>query len=455
MASEEPDDGTTRPEARRAATDRARAAILTVFGPGAVDSALLAARVLTLSRRLTIGRGRAPEAPDGELRLRDPLLSRVHARLAADPGGAWRVEDAGSLNGTLLGARRITDACLLSDGDVLLFGSWAAVFRRASPQGVAALDEDRASPFAPGATLSPALAETLSRVRRLVRARADIFLVGETGVGKEVYARAIHRASGRTGRFVAINCAAVPSELAESELFGYARGAHSLATEAKQGLLQTAHGGTLFLDEVGDMSPRLQGKLLRALQEREVMPLGATKPHPVDVIVVAATSRPLQAAGQGTLREDLAARLGAEPIQIPPLRERIEDLAHLVPWFLAGTPIRRLEMGALRALCLYHWPRNVRELEKALHQAAALAPADELRLEDLPRAVRGVLEPASPVDRVETPRARAKPSPSELEDLLRQHRGNVAEVARRLDRRGHVVWRWIAQHRLEPDRYRQ
>jgi transcriptional regulator with PAS, ATPase and Fis domain len=413
-------------------------------------------RVVRLPRTLEIGRARSEAGDEGEGRLGvpDKLLSRTHLRIERVPGGC-DVEDAGSLNGTFVDGRRLTGRVRLADGNLLLFGGHAALFRRANEEALQAIDEELASPFGPVPTASPALATTLWRLRRLAKSGTEVLITGETGAGKEVYARAVHVASKRTGRLVAINCAAIPGELAESELFGYTRGAHSTANESKTGLIQAADGGTLFLDEIGDMNPRLQAKLLRFLQDREVTPLGSTTPKKVDVQVVAATNN---AGATGELRSDLAARLGAQAIRIPPLRERIEDLGVLIHHFLTGGGARtapEVEPAAFHALCHYSWPRNVRELQKVIHEAVAVSEnAPTLRLAHLPEVVTAVMEPSA---KPGTPAPGRRPSPTraELEELLRQHDGNVAQVARTLDRQWAVVWRWIVKFGIDPVRFRK
>jgi transcriptional regulator with PAS, ATPase and Fis domain len=305
------------------------------------------------------------------------------------------------------------------------------------------------------ASVSPTLATTLWRLRRLARSAGEILICGETGSGKEVYARAVHRASGRTGRFVAVNCAAIPTELAESELFGYARGAHSTAREGKPGLVNLAHGGTLFLDEIGDMSPALQAKLLRFLQDREVTPLGSTTTTRVDVLVVAATHQDGLMAAGGPLRMDLAARLGAQPIAIPPLRDRIEDLGALLHHLLAPTGLREIEPGAFHALCLYEWPRNVRELEKVIGEVVAVSDGEpKLTLAHLPAMVTSVMGRGRTPDAAAGTR-RSAPTRDELEALLREHDGNVSQVARTLGRQWAVVWRWLVKHQIDPGKYRK
>ena len=217
-------------------------------------------------------------------------------------------------------------------------------------------------------------------MRRLAPSDSELLILGETGAGKEVYARAVHLASGRKGRFVAINCGAIPRELVESELFGYRQGAHSTAHQAKPGLIEEAEGGTLFLDEIGEMTGEAQIKLLRFLQDRELTPLGSTRPRRIDVRVIAATNRTAPGSdgkAAGGLRDDIVARLGAAPIHLPPLRSRIEDLGVLVAHFLRANPEPKLEQPAFRALCLHGWPLNVRELEKIITTAAILTTAGQ------------------------------------------------------------------------------
>jgi DNA-binding NtrC family response regulator len=433
--------------------------VLLLVGAAHLGGAAEVPRVVRLPSVLEIGRAR-PEAADSGtefLGLADKLLSRSHVRIERVPGGC-DVQDAGSLNGTIIDGHRISGRERLSDGSLLLFGGYAAVFRRISEPALAAIEEDLATPLGPVPTISPALALTLWRLRRLARSGTEILITGETGSGKEVYARAIHRGSGRRGRLVAINCAAIPADLAESELFGYARGAHSTANEAKAGLISAADGGTLFLDEIGDMNPRLQAKLLRFLQDREVTPLGSTASRKVDVQVIAATH---SAGAEGQLRSDLAARLGAQAIRLPPLRDRIEDLGALLHHFLSkgGTrPAPELEPAAFHALCHYAWPRNVRELQKVIEEAVAVSEgAPRLKLSHLPELVSSVMEPTGGGTGAEAQasRKRVAPTRAELEELLRQHEGNVAQVARVLDRQWAVVWRWIVKQGIDPVRYRK
>jgi DNA-binding NtrC family response regulator len=447
------DEGDTEPERRAQRRQAQQTPMLLIAGVARPGIGARVPRILPLSRGLTIGRGtmRATAALTGVLPLEDPLLSRSHLRITSRKGGC-EVEDCGSLNGTFLDGRKLTKPARLADGGMLFFGGYAAVFRQVSAAALEAIEEEAIGPLGPVATISPAFSLILSKLRRLAPTDGELLLVGETGVGKEVYARAIHRVSGRRGRFVAINCAALPAELAESELFGYVRGAHSTATDSKPGLLETADGGTLFLDEIGDMPARLQAKLLRFLQDREITPLGSALPRRVDVRVLAATSRLGGDDGGSALRPDLVSRLGAEPIELPPLRERPEDIGALIAHF-AGRAGHEMEPDALRALLLYSWPLNVRELEKVIGRALALSEGGQILLEHLPATVAEALNRGTPV--TTRRRARVAPPRSQLEHLMREHRGNVSSVARALDRRWNVVWRWLVKHELEPERFRR
>ena len=217
---------------------------------------------------------------------------------------------------------------------------------------------------------------------RAARSRVTVLVLGETGTGKEVVARAIHAASARAERpFIAINCAALPDSLLESELFGHTRGAFTGAERDRRGAFEEAHSGTLFLDEVGETSGAFQAKLLRVLQERAVRPLGGTRPREVDVRVIAATHRELpREVARGRFREDLFFRLHVFPIRIPPLRERPEDVLPLAQHFLAlhgaaeGKPDCALSAAARRRLVAHRWPGNARELENAIQRALVLAP---------------------------------------------------------------------------------
>jgi len=239
---------------------------------------------------------------------------------------------------------------------------------------------------------APKMQEVFKMVERVADTESTILVLGESGTGKELVARALHFNSQRQfGPFVPINCSALPENLLESELFGHKRGAFTGAINDKKGLFQEADGGTIFLDEVGSMSPLLQSRLLRVLQEREVRRVGDNTPVYVNVRVVAATNEPLeQRIKEGTFREDLYYRLNVISIQLPPLRERVDDIPLLAAHFLqhkgnsrSGAPFR-ITRPAMDALCAHDWPGNVRELENAIERAVTLCESETVRTRDLP-----------------------------------------------------------------------
>jgi two-component system NtrC family response regulator len=304
---------------------------------------------------------------------------------------------------------------------------------------------------APGATPAPAAPEAaeddivggsaaLREVQKAIGMLADadttVLITGETGTGKEVVARAIHRHGRRAARpFIAVNCAAIPGELLESQLFGHVRGAFTGAIADRAGSFRDANGGTLFLDEIGDMDPALQAKLLRVLQERVITPLGG-KPVAIDVRILAATHRDLaQAVREGRFREDLFYRLGVVPVALPPLRERLADIVPLAEHFLALSGPKRLSGAAAARLLAHAWPGNVRELRNAMERVAALARRPVIGAEDL--AFLDAPAPAAAIDTADwldgtLPDAVARLETEMIRRALADCAGNRAEAARRL-----------------------
>ncbi len=236
-------------------------------------------------------------------------------------------------------------------------------------------------------------------IKKVTATDATILLMGESGTGKELVARALHSLSPRADRpFIPVNCGAIPAELLESEIFGHERGAFTGAIGARSGMFQLANGGTIFLDEVGEMSPTLQVKLLRVLQDREVRPVGADRSTKVDVRVVAATNKDLQhEVERGTFREDLFYRLQVIPIVMPPLRERRSDIPLLVDHFLDKHKSKRPERPvritdeSMVHLWEYDWPGNVRELENLLERLVILSEDGFIRVENLPSNIRSFI----------------------------------------------------------------
>jgi DNA-binding NtrC family response regulator len=471
----------------RSGLDIGRTSSLTSASPAVAPSEAAEVEVEAgASDRAHASEPSAAPAELGALLLPDPLVSANHARLARVMGAvgaagspaaaaaasdfAYLLSDLGSKNGTFVDGVRIDAPVRLRDGAVVFLGDHVAVFRLVSPRALDAIQVEVTAPLGPVGTSSPALALACDRLRRLAPADGELMLLGETGVGKEVYARAVHRQSGRRGRFVAINCGAIPGDLVESELFGFRAGAHSTAHAAKAGLIEEAEGGTLFLDEIGEMAPEAQLKLLRFLQDRELTPLGSTRARKVDVRVIAATNRADGPSGRspGGLREDILGRLGVSPIHLPPLRERIEDLGALVAHFLRRlpAPARTFEQAAFRALALHAWPLNVRELEKSLATAAVLTGGERpIALRDLPPALghaavgHGTATRGAPAARetrpAPAPESAPTPTAAQIEELLGRHQGNVAEVARALGKQRAAVWRWMKKWGIGVERFRR
>ena len=231
---------------------------------------------------------------------------------------------------------------------------------------------------------SRAMQEVFELLRSVAELDTTILLYGETGVGKELLARSVHFSGARRDRpFVAVNCAAIPAELFEAELFGFRKGAFTSASETRRGHLQTANGGTLVLDEIGEMPLALQSKLLRVIEEKRVTSIGSDRPIEVDVRFIATTNKDLQAeVERGTFRRDLFYRLAVMPIRVPPLRERTEDIPLLTQHFLevsarrSKKAMRAIAPAAMQALCRYTWPGNVRELENVIERAVIVAKSD-------------------------------------------------------------------------------
>jgi two-component system, NtrC family, response regulator AtoC len=293
---------------------------------------------------------------------------------------------------------------------------------------------------------SHAVQEVFDLVHRAAVSRHPVLVTGESGTGKELIARALHKLSLRTGRFVAVNCAALPENLLESELFGHEKGAFTGADRDKPGLLETAHGGTLFLDEVTELPAALQPKLLRALEEGEVRRLGATQPRRFDVRFVAATNRDLEKqVAEARFREDLYWRLHVLHVHLPPLRERPADIPLLAEHFLAGRPTSHEAMAVLTA---YPWPGNVRELRNALERAATLATTAEIRVADLPPRIRDSGDPAARVADASTRQLPLR----ELErayilEVLRQNGGNKSRTAEILGLDRKTLYRKLEEYR--------
>jgi transcriptional regulator of acetoin/glycerol metabolism len=392
-----------------------------------------------LAHGATLGR-----ADTASVRLDGEGVSREHAEVLRE-GPALTVRDTGSTNGTFLNGRRVLHATV-PDGATLRIGGWLGVF------GWAAAGESVSEAFslvAPGFWGGQVLRLALEPGRRAAPSNLPLLLAGETGTGKELCARALHGWSGRSGRFTAVNCAALPLELAEAELFGYCRGAFTGALKDKVGYFQSAHQGTLFLDEIAELPLAIQAKLLRAIQEQAVTPLGQAQPLPVDVRLIAASQAPLaRAVAAGKFREDLFMRLKGLQIELPALRDRRVDVAPLLRKFLdrgSGGEQRtpELDVRGVEALSLYRWPGNVRELELVARRWLAVH-GDEptLKLEHLPAEIlEGNVEGES-----RTPPApdRASDDLDRLARKLRENGGNLSRACKELEISRQRAYRLLA-----------
>jgi transcriptional regulator with AAA-type ATPase domain len=423
--------------------------------------------------RVTVGRARARQrgaarvveegVPTLSILLPDDRVSALHAVIERREG-RWHFADSDSTNGSRVNGRD-TRRCALEDGDVLEIGHTFFRFRAAMPTPVDAPGDvdatdlrDLAGAFG---TVLPWLTRDLATLERVARSDVPVLLRGETGTGKEVLARSVHAQSGRRGPFVAVNCGALPPALVESLLFGHKRGAFSGATQDELGLVRTAEGGTLFLDEVGDLGPAAQVALLRVLQEREVLPVGGTRPVATDVRIVSATHRPVD--GSPDFRHDLLARLSGFTFAVPPLRGRIDDLGMLVAAILAKVAGERtaelsLASDLVYAMLAHDWPFNVREVEQRLRTAVVLAGDARIQLSHAWAAGASPGGGADPAKGAQSPATSLSEQDEalrrDLEAKLTQHAGNVTRVGEALGKRRTTVQRWLRRLGIDPDRFR-
>ena len=405
-----------------------------------------------------------------DLELDVPAVSRRHAEIAW-ANGAYHVRDLGSRNGVIVNGRRVQGAAL-DDCDEVRIGDaiFKFVERDAELYGRYRLDGTMAKGAARRAAQPSLLVGGLqmdcivAELERVAPTPLSVVLRGASGTGKEVVASELHRLSARPGRFGAVNCAAIPALLLESELFGFKRGAFSGADRDKPGLIRAADGGTLFLDEIGDMPLDAQAKLLRVLQAKEVLPLGATAPERVDVRVVCATHRDLgKMQREGRFREDLFARLNEYEVFLPPLHERKEDIHVLAQSFLAraGRPGYALSFPVMTGLLQHDFPYNVRELEACIKRSVALSEGPVLGPEVLPEAVKdsmidyGKGHSLAPPRRVAEHSLAPVPTESDLRALLINHQGNVAAVGRELGKARMQIHRWMKRYGIAVDEFRE
>ncbi|HYI01353.1 sigma 54-interacting transcriptional regulator [Hyalangium sp.] len=360
---------------------------------------------------------------------RDLRLSREHAEITLDNSGAWTVTDLASRNGTFVDGEAVRGQVRRADARWLRAGNSLLVLSKDIRPYLAQVVEVSAQ----GDVVGPAIRPIYDALRVTAEAGRDVLIRGESGTGKELAARCFHRAV--KGPFIAVNCAAIPSSMAERLLFGARKGSFTGATDA-EGYVQAAEGGVLFLDEVGELGEEVQAKLLRLLGSREVLPLGATQPKTVNVRVCAATHRQLR--GRAGFREDLYFRLSATEVVLPPLRERFAELPALVTAEVRrAAPEVRVNADFIEACLSRAWPGNVRELgaEVAMAvRAAALDDGRELRVTHLrPSAGLAIETVVAPADeQVQPPPDAGPPSREAIEAAIADCGGNLAAAATRL-----------------------
>jgi DNA-binding NtrC family response regulator len=384
-----------------------------------------------------------------EVQLEDGQASRIHAEVSPSRGGVL-VTDLGSRNGTWVDGRRLEApsspapvGSLLRVGKSLLF-----VMEDVTPF----LARDIGTHKLVGGPRIGAIRRVIENVATL---REPVLIEGETGTGKEMIAEALHRQSRRSGDFVPVNCAAIPSELVEAELFGHAKGAFSGSDRSRRGLFRAAEGGTLLLDEIGDLPQAVQAKLLRVLEGGEVRPVGEDQATRIDVRVVAATNASLdELVAEGRFRADLLHRIAAWRLRVPPLRARREDVPMLALHFLPPAA-SSFSVEAMEALALADFPGNVRELRNAVKTAGARAVAsgsDRILPEHLELGARSVRasEAPPPGADVEDAVLRAR-----IETALALREGNVAQVARDLGFGRPWLYQTLKRFDIDPDSYRK
>jgi DNA-binding NtrC family response regulator len=381
-----------------------------------------ALRVATLERgRIGVGR----DDPVCAM-LSDERLSRHHAEIVRGTGG-WSVRDLDSRNGTFVDGAKVRGTAEASSSSVVRVGGTVALLSEdVRPlMGARVVEED-------GIVRGPALAATMAAAGRAGAGAGVLLIRGESGVGKELVARAFHAAAPRpAGPFVAVNCATIPEGVAERLLFGAKKGAYSGATADGEGYVQAADGGVLFLDEIGELDLNVQAKLLRVIETREIMPLGSASARRVDVRFCYATHRDLRAeAGAGRFRADLYYRLSEAEVIVPSLRERREEIPWLIASFARRAGLERVHAKLVDQCLRLPWPGNVRELAREVRQAADRARGlgvDGLRLEHLRPSAGAPL--AAPTGRTAP---RAEPTREAIEEALARAHGNISAAARSL-----------------------
>ncbi|HEU4730963.1 MAG TPA: sigma 54-interacting transcriptional regulator [Kofleriaceae bacterium] len=407
----------------------------------------LVSRRFDLGARLCIGR---VERAGIDVAIDDAKLSRDHAMITR-AGVIVEIRDQDSRNGTFVNGTRVS-AGMLQPGDIVRVGDTLLEL------GDAPARDSCGEPTLLGT--APAFLAAVELADRVASSDLPVILLGETGTGKDLLAQHIHERSGRRGPMIAVNCAALADDLIESTLFGHRKGAFTGATSDSLGLFLEAQGGTLFLDEIGELGFAHQAKLLRALDAREIIPVGGTRCVHTDARVIAATNIELAArVADGGFRADLYARLAGAVIRMPPLRARRGDILGLAGRFLAqSTPAveRRLSGQAAERLLLHPWPRNIRELVSAMRRLALqLGDRAEVRRADVDAVLEAPLVATSEASRqLATDGVPGMPTREELTTQLAALHGNIIRLATCYGKDAKQIYRWLKRYQLDPRDYR-
>jgi transcriptional regulator of acetoin/glycerol metabolism len=394
------------------------------------------------------------------LELDGELVSRSHASLTRSPSGGWTIDDDGSRNGTRLNGRpvagptEVLPGAIIQVADHFLMLGELVVRQGDEVPGDAVATDVAGQVGLPGfPTLSASLDADLLSLRPVLGTKNPIVIVGETGTGKGLLARAIHEASGRPGPFVVVNCPELSAGLVEGQLFGFTRGAYTGAQGSDPGLIQSSDHGTLFIDEIVDLPLIVQAKLLRVLQEREIVPLGTSKPRSVDTRFIAATQiRLSDLVTAGRFREDLQHRLERRVLELPPLRRRREDLGMLLAMVLKQNGVQKkdavtLPWEAATRLLTYAWSGNVREFENKVGEAFDRRRDGVLALDAFP-------EPKSEKETAALS-SEDQQQRDAMESLLKKHGGNVTAVAQELgNKHREVIYRQLRRLGLDAKKFR-
>ncbi len=412
--------------------------------------------------------------PSCSFQIPDLAASRQHVRISKIQN-QWILTDLSSRNGTIVDGRFIQEIVLepfhevrIGDSIFKFVEHFSDGYLQYRIDGSRMHQGELPNGEIIGGFQIHHLADSIDKV---AATNISVILFGESGTGKEVFAKHLHKASGRKGAFQAINCAAIPPNLLESELFGYKKGAFTGAERDKTGLVQSANGGTLFLDEIGDMPLEAQAKLLRVLQAKEVFPIGSITAEKVDVRVVCATHRKLsQLLLENKFRGDLYARLNEYNMTLPPLRERKEDIFALSQAFLKryGYSNYKMGFGFMLGLLHYDFPFNVRELEAIIKRGSALTQDGLLEAIHLPDEIKEMMKTygqqppkrkvsspylVSPISEPFVGRT-SVPTEETLRSSLRRHQGNIAAVSREFGKERMQIHRWMKKYLIQPEEYR-